>query len=1030
MRPARGRQWGLATALLGALVVWGAGAADPRPPQQAPAAERVAPPRQADRSLPQAVDEAAVAEARALTATPLPAGTWLPLGDLPWQRATSGLLALADQGEPRRDAAFPRRTPLLVNGQQYARGIGTLPFSEIEYELPADAAGFRALIGLNDVPAVEAGSAVFRVFGDGVELYRSEVVRRGEAPRPVELFLAGVRRLRLVVDDAGDGQTGDYADWLDPAILRTGEALAGGPLAEALARARQARQRAVSAELGALQVLAADEEQAARAALAAADAVRAGDAVAVWDAARSRALLGNSALLLAVGVGGDAHGTLTALDRRSGRLLFYAVAPGVQLSDGAPWSLPALVPDGRAAPALEATHDALLGAGVELTARFRPREGPGALTLRLAVWAERAVFTLSLAASELPSGASVAAYDYFQSAGGGFVVSDDGAFLADRSRLWDGALVDDGFVRRASLEATKPLLLWNAPDAALLLTLLDCVDAPAALAVRRETGRAVAALDLRYSDVLQQRPAASPRLYGEVLPQADLRTATAHYRRLMSALYPPAPLPAWLRHQLGTWYLFASGVDDARLRQQIDYLARYLNDLGPWHVVIDAGWHVSYGDEDSEFHAVDYERFPQGIRALVDYAHARGIHVVLYLSTGYIHDGRGDGEWLARPILIQRRPEWLIPLYTQDTVGRYLIDYRRPDVQRHISRLLHEVLVHFAADGISLDGLADAEGQLVPLPLRQTWQGPSPIQRASEIYRLFAREVFARKPDAYIESGWMTPLCAHPYATTFRYGDEVEEFVHPYPFGGFQTHFDYAIWQTLLFGQRANMGANIGDPNRADALTWLRGALALGVQATLSFDLQQLTPERLAEYRAHLTHLRPFAGQTRFDAAVPPDTVAHLRGPLVYAGVINRAARERTVRLDLAALGLEPGTPYPYYDVEQRRFGQLVGGLDVALPPHSFRLYVLRRAPGVLWTTSAFEETPAPNGFEVALDGPAAVPGVVWLASPPPAAVLLDDQPVAPGESVPGWRYDAAAGVLEVRYAHGAPRRLAVRWGE
>jgi len=1024
------RRWGISGLLLAA-AVWGAGAVTPLASPARPWVHgdgAAAPAPWARRPPLQVVDAAAAAEAQALAAAPPPAGRWMPLGELPWRRATSGLLALADQSEPRRDAAFPRRTPLLVNGQQYEHGLGTLPFSEIEYDLPADTAGFRALIGLNDVPAVEDGSVVFHVLGDDVELYRSEVVRRGEAPRPIELAVAGVRHLRLVVDDAGDGNTGDYADWLAPAILRTGQPLEDSPLADAIARARAARRAAVTSESGALQELATAEGQAASAVLAAApDAVSAGDARAVWDAEQAQILLSNDALLLALGARGEANGTLAALDRRNGRLLFYGVAPGVQLSDGTVWRLPALTPE---PPQLAVVADPVLGRGVELAARFHPHAGPGTLTLRLALWAGGAAFTLTLAATELPAGTTVATYHYVQAPDGGFVVGDDGAFLADRSHLWDGALLDDGFTRSASLEATKPLLLWNAPDAALLLTMLDCVDAPAYLAVRRDPGRATAALDLRYPDVLQQRPTEAPRLYVEALPQTDLRTATRHYRQLMAALYPPAPLPAWVRHQLGTWYIYASGVDDARLRQQIDYLATYLNDLGPWHVVLDAGWHVSYGDEDSEFHAVDYDRFPQGIRALVDYAHERGIRVVLYLSTGYIHDGRGDGEWLARPVLIQRRPEWLIPLYTQDPVGRYLIDYRRPDVQRHIGRLLQEVLGDFAADGISLDGLADAEGQLIPLPVRQTWQGPAPIQRASEIYRLFAREVFARQPDAYIESGWMTPLCAAPYATTFRYGDEVEQFVHPYPFGGFQTHFDYAIWQTLLFGQRANMGANIGDPNRPDALTWLRGALALGVQATLSFDLQQLTPERLAEYRAHLTHLRPFAGETRFDTAIPPVTMAHRQGPLVYAGVINRDDTARTVRLDLVTLGLATDTPYTYYDVEQRQFGQLTEGLDVTLPARSFRLYVLRREPGVLWTTSSFEETPAPEGLTVTLDGPPGVPGVAWLSSPPPAAVLLDGQPLARGDSEPGWRYDAATGVLQVRYAHGNPRHLAVHWGE
>ncbi|MBX5493041.1 MAG: NPCBM/NEW2 domain-containing protein [Chloroflexi bacterium] len=1034
------RRWWLIAAFLAVVALWTLGGttsrSTPRAPHGAASTAASLGPRYLPRPLPQVVDTAGAEEARALAAAPLPAsGTWTPLTGLRWRRATSGLLALADRNEPRLGAALPDGLPLVAGGQLYAQGIGTLPFSEIEYELPPDAAGLRVSFGLNDLPAVDAGSAVFRILGDGVELYASDVLRHGDGPQTVELNVAGVRRLTLVVDDAGDGNTGDYADWLEPAVLRTGSLQQDSLLAEAISRARGARQAAVAAEQGALGVLAAAELQAAAAVLEPSipdsDAVlRVGDARAAWDAGRHLAVLGNDALLLTLGVGGEANGTLTAVDRRHARLLCYDVAPAVRLSTGEVWRLPDLVADARAPYTLTLVEDPALGRGVELVARYRPREGPGVLTLRLALWAARAAFTVTLEASDLPDGVSVAAYEYFHSQGsGGFVVGDDGAYLADRSRLWDGTVVDDGFARRASVEGTKPLILWNAPDGALLMTMLDCVDAPAYVTVQRSAGRAVAALRWEFPDVLQQRPTTSPRLYVEALPGADLRSTVGHYRQIMDALYPAASAPFWLRQQLGTWYIYASGVDDARLRAQLDYLATYLNDLGPWHVVIDAGWYLSYGDADSEFYAVDYERFPDGIRALVDYAHARGIYVVLYLPTGYIHDGRGDGEWLARPTLIQRRPEWLIPLYTHDTVGRYLLDYRLPDVQRHVGRVLEQVLGTFGADGISLDGLADAEGQLIPLAVRQMWHGAAPIQRASEIYALFAREAFARRPDAYIETGWMTPVCARPYATTFRYADEVEDYLSPYPFGGFETHFDYAVWQTLLFGQRPNMGANTGDPNRPDALTWLRGALALGAQATLSFDLTRLSPERLVEYRAHLTHLRPFEGETRFDAAVPPTTVAHVRGPLVYTGVINREDRARTIRLDLAALGLETGVPYTYYDVENRGFGQLTDGLAVSLPPRSFRLLVMRRTPGVLWTPSSFEETPEPGGLRVVLDGPPQVEGMAWLASPPPAAVLLDGQPLAVG-ATPGYQYDAAHGVLQVRYAHNGPRTLEVRWPE
>lgn len=1036
------------------------------PPPAPPAAPATSGPSPAQVSLPRParapLATAAHAAARALAAAPPAASaalTWTYLSDLPWRSATSGLLALADQNEPIRDQAFQARSPLVLAGQVYAKGLGTLPFSEIEYALPPDAVAFRAVVGINDVPAMEGGSATFHVFGDGVELWASDVVRRGEPPRAVELNVAGVQRLRLVVADAGDGNVGDYADWADAAIARDPAAAgAPAPLAEQVAAAEAARRQAVEGEEGRLYALAAAELAVADQVLEASAQAPAAPAAgpggpfhvaglfsaqptptpppglrAGWDVQRGLVLLSSDRLLLTLGLGGPSHGLLSAVDRRAGRLLFYDTTPALRLASGATHTLhAATVPAGSPPYTLAPVDDPVLGRGLELTAPLALKDGPGRVALRLALFAAQPYFTLQLSASDLPAGERVARWTYFAAgAPGGFVTGDDAAYLADRSRLWLGGVPDDGFVRRVSLEPTKPLVFWNGRASALLATLLDCLDGPAFIGFRREPGRAVTDLDLTFDDLLVERSTASPRLLVEALPSADLRQAATNYRRIMDALYPPAPAPTWLRNQLGSWYIWGPSVTDADLRRQIDYLATYLADLGPWHVVIDAGWHVAYGQADAEFRAVDYDKFPHGIRAVVDYAHARGVKVVLYLPTGYVHDGRGDGEWLALPELVRAHPDWLIPIYTQGDVGRYLLDYRRPAVQAHIARTLDEALIEFDADGISLDGLADSEGQLIPLPLRQTWQGAAPIQRSHEIYALFARLIRARKPDAYIETGWVTPTCARPHATTFRYADEVERYENPYPFGGFETHLDYALVQRLLFGQRANMGANLGDPNRPDALTWLRGALAAGVQATLSFDLTRMTPQTLGRYRAHLAHYYPFAGETRFDGAVLPTSFATVRGPLAYLGVINREQAPRTVQVALEELGLDAAARYTGYEPESDTFRAITGSLEVTLPAKSFRLYVLRREPGVLWTTSSFEETAAPGEVRVRVDGPGSVPGVLWLASAEPAAVLLDGAPLpalVAGAAGSGYRYHPAPGVLEVRYEHVGPREIAVRW--
>ena len=75
---------------------------------------------------------------------------------------------------------------------------------------------FAGLEGLNG--NVEKGSVVFSNTGDGRKLYKSPLIRQGDTPVNVKVNLGGVRILEMVVEDGGDGASGDHALWIDPQI--------------------------------------------------------------------------------------------------------------------------------------------------------------------------------------------------------------------------------------------------------------------------------------------------------------------------------------------------------------------------------------------------------------------------------------------------------------------------------------------------------------------------------------------------------------------------------------------------------------------------------------------------------------------------------------------------------------------------------------------------------------------------------------------------------------------------------------------
>jgi hypothetical protein len=112
--------------------------------------------------------------------------------------------------------------PLAIAGEKFKRGVGTHAPSEAMLILDGKGSRFRARVGINDRGREAPGSVVFQVFGDGKQLFASQILRGGDAAVPVDVSLAGVRQLRLVVTDAGDGRNSDHADWAEAVIEYAG----------------------------------------------------------------------------------------------------------------------------------------------------------------------------------------------------------------------------------------------------------------------------------------------------------------------------------------------------------------------------------------------------------------------------------------------------------------------------------------------------------------------------------------------------------------------------------------------------------------------------------------------------------------------------------------------------------------------------------------------------------------------------------------------------------------------------------------
>ncbi len=118
----------------------------------------------------------------------------------------------------RFDRAVSNRT-LAMNGRSYAKGLGVHAHSEITFQLDQAYQSFAATIGIDDFTR-PAGHVIFQVFGDDRELFNSGPITGRDDPQDVLVDLAGVRVIRLVVQQAEQLDIGDHANWANARLIK------------------------------------------------------------------------------------------------------------------------------------------------------------------------------------------------------------------------------------------------------------------------------------------------------------------------------------------------------------------------------------------------------------------------------------------------------------------------------------------------------------------------------------------------------------------------------------------------------------------------------------------------------------------------------------------------------------------------------------------------------------------------------------------------------------------------------------------
>ncbi len=128
-------------------------------------------------------------------------------------------------GEVRTNASVDGH-PLTINGVVHASGLGVHAQALQVYEIKPDYRRFVAVAGLDDEVRNTPASVVFLVIAEVDGKQRELAKSPKRLPRPTMAcwyFDVAIpdhcTRLRLVVDDAGDGNNSDHADWVDAGFV-------------------------------------------------------------------------------------------------------------------------------------------------------------------------------------------------------------------------------------------------------------------------------------------------------------------------------------------------------------------------------------------------------------------------------------------------------------------------------------------------------------------------------------------------------------------------------------------------------------------------------------------------------------------------------------------------------------------------------------------------------------------------------------------------------------------------------------------
>ncbi|MFF1699283.1 sigma-70 family RNA polymerase sigma factor [Streptomyces sp. NPDC058257] len=105
-----------------------------------------------------------------------------------------------------------QRSGLSIADTRYGHGVTVHGQSSVTIDLNRACSTYDAVVGVDDM-TLGLGKVRFSIFGDGVRLWQSPLVKGGDPAVPVQVNLSGRETIRLVVEPHSPFDTAALADW-------------------------------------------------------------------------------------------------------------------------------------------------------------------------------------------------------------------------------------------------------------------------------------------------------------------------------------------------------------------------------------------------------------------------------------------------------------------------------------------------------------------------------------------------------------------------------------------------------------------------------------------------------------------------------------------------------------------------------------------------------------------------------------------------------------------------------------------------